>query len=311
MQTDPSVLLDILGNENRRKIISLLAGRPCYVSEISGKLGLAPKVVLGHLELLENAGIVESCAENDRRRKYFSITASTHLEIAVSPHTYAVRMTEIPLYEMQNLPGKTDTDGSEDPSPGSSVSAGMTGKTSLISETPAAYGSGKQCLTTGSGAASSSSAISSLSAPYAVSAIPGYEEKIRRLRRICSDLTAIKRKQAELSRLLKQLHMQQEYRMDEFAGIAAEISEDTIEKDILSLLIRNEMSTAYLCHLLGMPPSVVLSGLRRFEDCGLVIKYDKDGERIWKISSGDPEETDTDDETGKAEKQTASISENL
>ncbi len=105
--------------------------------------------------------------------------------------------------------------------------------------------------------------------------------------------------------------MQQEYRMDEFAGIAAEISEDTIEKDILSLLIRNEMSTAYLCHLLGMPPSVVLSGLRRFEDCGLVIKYDKDGERIWKISSGDPEETDTDDETGKAEKQTASISENL
>ena len=301
MQTDPSVLLDILGNENRRKIISLLAGRPCYVSEISGKLGLAPKVVLGHLELLENAGIVESCAENDRRRKYFSITASTHLEIAVSPHTYAVRMTEIPLYEMQNLPGKTDAEGHGNPASGS---AGITGKTSLISETPAAYGSGKQDLTPGSGAAASSSAISSLSAPYAVSAIPGYEEKIRRIRRICSDLTVIKRKQAELSRLLKQLHMQQEYRMDEFAGIAAEISEDTIEKDILSFLIRNEMSTAYLCHLLGMPPSVVLSGLRRFEDCGLVIKYEKDGERIWKISSGDPEETDTDDETVNTEKQT-------
>ncbi len=37
---DPAKLLDILGgNENRRKIIQLLANRPCYVSEISGRLG--------------------------------------------------------------------------------------------------------------------------------------------------------------------------------------------------------------------------------------------------------------------------------
>jgi ArsR family transcriptional regulator len=99
MNTDPAVILDILGNENRRRIISLLANRPCYVSEISGKLGIAPKAVLGHLDMLQSAGIIESRADDSQRRKYFGITTCTRLEIAVSPHTYAVRINEIPLSE--------------------------------------------------------------------------------------------------------------------------------------------------------------------------------------------------------------------
>ncbi|MDQ1274790.1 MAG: ArsR family transcriptional regulator, partial [Euryarchaeota archaeon] len=53
---DPAKLLDILGNENRRKIIQLLANRPCYVSEISGRLGVGPKAIISHLNLLEQAG---------------------------------------------------------------------------------------------------------------------------------------------------------------------------------------------------------------------------------------------------------------
>jgi len=34
-------LLDILGNENRRNILTLLSYRPCYVTEISEELGVA------------------------------------------------------------------------------------------------------------------------------------------------------------------------------------------------------------------------------------------------------------------------------
>jgi len=81
---EPSEFLDILGNENRRKILALLADRPYYVSEISTRLGVAPKAVIGHLSLLENSGLIENNTD-DQRRKYYSISKSLRLEVSVSP----------------------------------------------------------------------------------------------------------------------------------------------------------------------------------------------------------------------------------
>ena len=50
-------MLDILGNENRRKILQLLSNRLYYVSEISGRLGVGPKAIINQLSLLENLGL--------------------------------------------------------------------------------------------------------------------------------------------------------------------------------------------------------------------------------------------------------------
>lgn len=91
---DPAKLLDILGNENRRKIIQLLADRPCYVSEISSRLGVGPKAIISHLGLLEQAGLIE-CSVDEQRRKYFNIANNMRLEVSVSPYAYTMTLHDI------------------------------------------------------------------------------------------------------------------------------------------------------------------------------------------------------------------------
>ncbi len=87
---DSAELLDLLGNANRRRILRLLAHKPCYVTEISEYIGVSPKAVIDHLEKLDDAGLVESRTD-DRRRKYFSIARNLRLEVQVSPHEFGAK----------------------------------------------------------------------------------------------------------------------------------------------------------------------------------------------------------------------------
>ena len=91
-------LLDLLGNENRRKILHLLASRPCYMSEIAERLDVGAKAILGHLELLERSGIIESNVD-EKRRKYFRITDNLRLEVFVSPYSFEVETTTVIITE--------------------------------------------------------------------------------------------------------------------------------------------------------------------------------------------------------------------
>jgi ArsR family transcriptional regulator len=87
---DSAALLDLLGNENRRRILRLLARKPCYVTEISEYLGVSPKAVIEHLRKLETAGLIESHTD-DQRRKYFHIARNLRLEVNVSPYGFATK----------------------------------------------------------------------------------------------------------------------------------------------------------------------------------------------------------------------------
>jgi ArsR family transcriptional regulator len=87
---DSTVLLDLLGNENRRRILRLLAHKPCYVTEISEYLGVSPKAVIDHLRKLEEAGLVESRTD-DQRRKYFHISRDIRLEVNVSRYGFGAK----------------------------------------------------------------------------------------------------------------------------------------------------------------------------------------------------------------------------
>jgi len=87
---DSAEFLDLLGNENRRRILQLLARKPCYVTEISEFLGVSPKAVIDHLRKLEEAGLVNSRTD-DRRRKYFSIDRHVRLEVTVSPYEFGTK----------------------------------------------------------------------------------------------------------------------------------------------------------------------------------------------------------------------------
>lgn len=87
---ESAALLDLLGNENRRRILSLLAQRPCYVTEISEYLGVSPKAVIDHLRKLEDAGLIESHTD-EQQRKYFHIARNLRLEINVSPYAFGTK----------------------------------------------------------------------------------------------------------------------------------------------------------------------------------------------------------------------------
>jgi len=86
-------ILDVLGNETRRKILRLLADRPCYVSELCERLDVAPKAVISHLELMERAGLISSFEE--RQRKYFQISENLHLMVSVSPFSFGAMVERI------------------------------------------------------------------------------------------------------------------------------------------------------------------------------------------------------------------------
>ena len=87
---DSAELLDLLGNANRRRILRLLARKPCYVTEISEYIGVSPKAVIDHLRKLESAGLIESRVD-DQRRKYFYIPRGFRLEVSVSPYEYGAK----------------------------------------------------------------------------------------------------------------------------------------------------------------------------------------------------------------------------
>ncbi|ASI99080.1 ArsR/SmtB family transcription factor [Thermococcus celer] len=90
-------LLDILGNETRRRILILLTRRPYFVSELSQELGVGQKAVLEHLRILESAGLIEGRTEKiprGRPRKYYSIKRGFRLEVLLTPYIFGTEMYE-------------------------------------------------------------------------------------------------------------------------------------------------------------------------------------------------------------------------
>ena len=93
---DMLYLLDILGNENRRNILTLLSYRPCYVTEISEELGVAPKAIIDHLKMLEAAGVVESY-HDEQGRKYYEIANNVRIEVSISPLMFDVNVSRVEI----------------------------------------------------------------------------------------------------------------------------------------------------------------------------------------------------------------------
>ncbi len=92
-------VLDILGNETRRRILHLLAEEPHYFIQISRDLRVSQQAVLKHLELLESLGLVSSFrVKSDLAapdRKYYRLSRSLYLSIGITEDNVNIQMRDI------------------------------------------------------------------------------------------------------------------------------------------------------------------------------------------------------------------------
>lgn len=92
-------LLEIIGNETRRKILALLQDGPHYGLQISEKLNVTQPAILKHLARLERMDLVESSmkkSEFGAPRKYYKICDSVKLELEVVIGPREFRVTRRP-----------------------------------------------------------------------------------------------------------------------------------------------------------------------------------------------------------------------
>jgi len=86
-------VLQIVGNETRRRILTLLSEEPQYISQIAKKLDVTQPAILKHLSLLQKAGLIESFWRKNplgAARKYYKISDSVGIEIAINPNGFRV-----------------------------------------------------------------------------------------------------------------------------------------------------------------------------------------------------------------------------
>jgi ArsR family transcriptional regulator len=94
------VMLDVLGNETRRRILQLLADEPRYFIQLSKDLGVSQQAVLKHLEILEKNGFVTSFEGESEfaapKRKYFQLGRSCMIAIGITKDAVQFVFHDIP-----------------------------------------------------------------------------------------------------------------------------------------------------------------------------------------------------------------------
>jgi len=264
---DPMEILDILGNENRRRILQLLSFRPFYFNEMAKRLDLGPKAVIDHLEMLERAGLVE-CYRDERRRKYFRIADNVVLEVAFSPHSYGIRTYRPEDPQRSAAPGaRVDEVGdqvmpkrSRASSPGAgSPRPGPPGPSSS-GLSSSRYGSPKP----GSSGASTSGAGS-----------PSRDRsRPEELDGICSRLRELEDERLRLRGLMEKIASEEILIRRLAFGLIEECASDQLEAEILIALVSGVSGAESLARRLGIPQAVVEEKLQGLLAQGKVQKRD-------------------------------------
>jgi ArsR family transcriptional regulator len=96
---DTSVLLDVLGNETRRRILNLISHEPMYFNQLAREMGTGQQAILRHVKILEDSGLIESYAERSDLgapdRKYYKLNSSFSLSISISHDNFTIRNQDI------------------------------------------------------------------------------------------------------------------------------------------------------------------------------------------------------------------------
>lgn len=96
-QPEINLMLKVIENPVRRKIIKRLSQEPSYPLELSKEIGEAQQLVASHLSLLEKAGIVGSNVEaspfGPNRRSYY-LKQSGYLSLSFGPNLFYTQLLD-------------------------------------------------------------------------------------------------------------------------------------------------------------------------------------------------------------------------
>jgi ArsR family transcriptional regulator len=105
-EISPDVILDIMSNETRRRILSVISEEPMYFNQLARKVHVGQQAILRHLNILEKAGIIQSYEEKSSlgapNRKYYKVKTAFSLSVSLSRDSFA--MTNRELNEMRFKP---------------------------------------------------------------------------------------------------------------------------------------------------------------------------------------------------------------
>jgi predicted transcriptional regulator len=88
------ILLSVLENPIRRRIVKRLSQGPSYALQLAKELGLGQPLVAKHLETMEGAGVVTSLrepSETGPHRKTYSLAKSVSITLDLAPNLFIQR----------------------------------------------------------------------------------------------------------------------------------------------------------------------------------------------------------------------------
>src|SRR5918993_5553864 len=95
-------ILDIIGNNTRRKILSTLSREPMYFNQLAKEIGIGQQAILRHVNALEDIGLIESYAVKSNlgapNRKYYRLNSSFSLTISISQDSFSIENHKIEQY---------------------------------------------------------------------------------------------------------------------------------------------------------------------------------------------------------------------
>jgi ArsR family transcriptional regulator len=109
-------ILDILGNDTRRRILAALADEPMYFNQLSKEVDIGQQAMLRHLAALEKGGLIETFAEKSDfgapNRKYYKLSSAFSLTISLSKDDFVIThqsIKELPTKDSKRIYKKLDS----------------------------------------------------------------------------------------------------------------------------------------------------------------------------------------------------------
>ncbi|HJT85250.1 MAG TPA: ArsR family transcriptional regulator, partial [Nitrososphaeraceae archaeon] len=94
-----NLILDILGNSTRRRILFLLSKEPLYFNQLSKIIRIGQQAILRHMKILEDSGLIETYTQESNLgapdRKYYRLAFTFSMNMVFSKDGFYIRNHEI------------------------------------------------------------------------------------------------------------------------------------------------------------------------------------------------------------------------